>query len=167
MTTTTTTTTTSQSIFVTLDSLSTTTSVPGQTPKQQPMTLPREAFPTSEEFENAEELLAWAEDAGITQAVLQKGIQKHLVDIRACFKACKKDDTWSIKYGQVNVDDYDWEVQTRPNSTPDIASAKLDAGKEMAQAMVDAGVSPDMLITSLTPVYGEEVAEVIIDSIIR
>lgn len=113
---------TSQSIYVTLDTLTTETSVPGQTPKMQSHSLPRSAFPTSEQFESAEKLEAWARETGVMHACLQKGIQKHLIDIRAAFKACKKADTWSNEYGQANVNAYEWTITTRPNAP----TAKVD-----------------------------------------
>src|SRR6056297_972400 len=118
----------SQSIFTTLDTLKTETSVPGATPKMQAHTLPRDQFPTSQQFESEESLLAWAEDAGILHAVLQKGVKAHLIDCRAKFKSCRKGDTWSNDYGQVNLDNYTWEVQHRPvgkKSAEDLAREYL------------------------------------------
>lgn len=116
---------TSQSIFTTLDTLKTETSVPGQTPKMQPHTLPREAFPTSKQFESEQELLAWATEKGIVHSVLQKGVKAHLIDIRAKFKACPKGSIWTNDYGQANIDTYAWEVQTRPNQTGSVNEDKV------------------------------------------
>ena len=106
---------TSQSIFVILDSLETETSVPGQIPKMQRHTLKRESFPTSKQFESEEDLKNWAIGAGCLHACLQKGVKAHLIDCRARFKSCKKNDTWTNEYGQANLDAFDWEVQERPN----------------------------------------------------
>jgi len=105
---------TAQSIFTTLDTLKTETSVPGANPKMQPHTLPREQFPTSQQFEDETALLDWAQESGILHAVLQKGVRAHLIDCRAKFKAVKKGDTWTNDYGQTNLDAYKWEVQARP-----------------------------------------------------
>jgi hypothetical protein len=161
-TTTTETTTTTQSIFITLDTLKTETSVPGQTPKMQPHTLPREQFPSSKQFEQETELLAWAKDAGILHAVLQKGVRAHLIDCRARFKACKKGDAWTNEYGQKNLDSYKWEVQTRPSGGNKVDKAResghLAAGQAMAQAMKDNGMEFEVIQTNITTVYGPEVA---------
>ena len=105
---------TAQSIFTTLDTLETETSVPGANPKMQHHTLPREQFPTGQQFESETELLEWAKESGILHAVLQKGVRAHLIDCRAKFKACKKGDTWTNDYGQENLNNYSWEVQERP-----------------------------------------------------
>jgi len=154
---------TSQSIYITLDTLTTETSVPGQSPKMQKHTLPRKAFPTSEEFENEELLLAWTEKNKVTHACLQKGIKAHLIDIRAKFKSCKKDDTWSNEYGQKNVNAYPWEVQTRPNSKQNEAKAAvLTAGMDMGTAMKAAGLTDELIRISLLPVYGKNDTEMIL-----
>lgn len=164
----TTTNSTTQSIFVTLDTLTTSTSVPGQTPKMQPHTLPRAAFPTSEQFENEQELITWATDSGIMHAVLQKGVRSHLIDIRAKFKACKKNDIWSNQYGQQAVDSYEWEIQTRPNQN-NAASIKLAAQREaalpMATAMYNAGLDDTTVLNAMIPVYGEVMANAILEEV--
>jgi hypothetical protein len=111
-----------KSIFETLDSLTTETSVP-VVGKNVEHTLPRTIFPTSEQFESAEKLLAWSNENGYTHALLQAGIQKGLIDVRATFKACKKDDTWTANYGQVNVDKMTWTVTERPKAGNKVENA--------------------------------------------
>ena len=82
-----------KSIFEILDTLHTETSVP-TVGKNVEHTLPRTIFPTAEIFESSEKLLAWTNEHGFTHALIQAGLQKGLIDCRASFKACKKDDTW-------------------------------------------------------------------------
>lgn len=130
----------SQSIYVVLDSLKTETSVPGQKPKMQGHTLPREMFPDSKQFENESALLDWAKDAGCLHACLQKGIKAHLIDCRAKFKSCKKGDEWSNSYGQENLNSYKWEVQQRPTG----AMSK----EEKAERAIE-GLSKDELLALL------------------
>lgn len=156
-----------KSIYEILNDLTTTTSVPkfGEAIEH---TIPRELLPTAEQFESEADLLEWSADQGITHAVLQKGIQKFLIEIRATFKACKKDDVWSESYGQANVDKMEWTITKRPNQSNDKAKllqAKLEAGIEMAQAMKSANLADKTILASLTPVYGEDGAQSIMDAL--
>jgi hypothetical protein len=124
-----------KSIYEILDDLNTTTSVPGE--GNVAHSLPRNLLPTGNQFENAGELLAWTEEQGITHAVLQKGVQKFLIELRATFKAVKKDETWSLDSGQKAVDDAEWKVTSRPNvkkSDEDVARAYLDSLTPEARA---------------------------------
>ena len=155
---------TSQSIYVTLDTLTTETSVPGQTPKMQSHSLPRSAFPTSEQFEDAAKLEAWARETGVMHACLQKGIQKHLIDIRAAFKACKKADTWSNEYGQANVNAYEWTVTTRPAVKADKqaiqANANITAGVTLVGVLKAQGMPIDAITAMVTQCYPDEVTAI-------
>ena len=156
-----------KSIFETLDSLQTETSVPvvGKTIEHS---LPRSLFPVAETFEDSAKLLAWSNENGFTHALLQAGIQKGLIDCRAKFKACKKDETWTHELGQDQVNSMKWEIVQRPkeNNIGKVkAQAELDAGIKLAKAMKDAKVNDDVILASLTPVYGEETAKMIIASI--
>ena len=152
---------TSQSIFTLLDTLETETSVPGQTPKMQKHSLPREQFPTSTQFENEDGLVDWARRNNCLHACLQKGIQKHLIDCRARFKACKKDVTWTNELGQKQVDEYKWEVMTRPQvkvTVADIQSdANIKAGKVMVTVLRSQGKDDEEIRTLLNMVYPNEV----------
>ena len=136
---------TSQSIFVILDSLETETSVPGQTPKMQRHTLPREMFPTSEQFESEHELHQWAVHSGCLHAVLQKGIKAHLIDCRAKFKACKKGDEWSNEYGQKNLNGFKWEVQARPNGNTKGDDAAIIAIVGSIKTMLGFNLTPEQI----------------------
>ena len=156
-----------KSIFETLDSLQTETSVPA-IGKNVEHTLPRSLFPVAETFEDAAKLLAWADENNFTHALLQAGIQKGLIDCRAKFKACKKDETWTPEMGQAAVDCMKWETVQRPkeNNIAKIkGQAELDAGIKLASAMKTAGVPDGVILASLTPVYGEETAKMILASL--
>ena len=152
---------TSQSIFTLLDTLETETSVPGQTPKMQKHSLPREQFPTSTQFEDEDGLVEWARKTGCLHSVLQKGIQKHLIDCRARFKACKKTDTWSNEMGQKQVDEYKWEIMTRPQvkvTVSDIqAQANIKAGKVMVTVLRAQNKSDEEIMALLAMVYPNEI----------
>jgi hypothetical protein len=156
-----------KSIFETLDSLQTETSVPA-IGKNVEHSLPRALFPTAETFESSEKLLAWSNENGFTHALLQAGIQKGLIDCRAKFKSCKKDETWTEKLGQSQVDSMKWEIVSRPkgdSSAKVKAQAELGAGIKLAQAMKVAKVSDGVILASLTPVYGEDIAKEILASL--
>ena len=134
------------SIFDTLDSMNTETSVPsaGKDENGKALliahTLPRELFPTSEQFESATQLLAWSEENGFTHAILQRGVQKFLIEARATFKGSKKDETWSEDLGQTNVDKMEWKVIQRPSQGGNqkaIAMAVLKETVTNMQLMID------------------------------
>lgn len=111
-----------KSIFEILGDLTTETSVPEIKSTVQ-HTIPRRLFPEPEIFDNAEKLLAWTEENNFTHALLQMGLQKGLIDLRARFKATKKDETWSETIGQKNVDSHKWETVTRGKSTDKVGNA--------------------------------------------
>lgn len=152
---------TSQSIFSLLDTLETETSVPGQTPKMQKHSLPREQFPSSKQFESEDGLVEWARKTGCLHSVLQKGIQKHLIDCRARFKACKKTEAWSNEMGQKQVDAFGWEIMTRPQvkvTVSDIQSAaNIKAGKIMLTFMREQGKQDADIRALLTIGYPNEI----------
>ena len=155
---------TSQSIFTLLDTLETETSVPGQTIKMQKHTLPREQFPSSKQFEDEDLLVEWARKTGCLHSVLQKGIQKHLIDCRARFKACKKTETWSNNMGQKQVDEYKWEIMTRPQAkvtVSDIQSAaNIKAGKVMVTVLKAQNKSDEEIRALLAMVYPHEISQI-------
>ena len=111
-----------KSIFEILSDLQTETSVPGYG-AEVPHTIPRRLFPTPEIFDDAEALLEWSDNNGYTHALLQAGLQKGLIDLRARFKACKKTETWSPELGQKQVDAHKWETVTRGKSTDKVGNA--------------------------------------------
>lgn len=155
---------TTQSIFTLLDNLETETSVPGQIPKMQKHSLPREQFPSSKQFEDEDLLVEWARKTGCLHACLQKGIQKHLIDCRARFKACKKTETWSNGMGQKQVNEYKWEIMTRPQvkvTLSDIqAQANVKAGTVMLSVLRAQGKSDEEIKTLLAMVYPNEISQI-------
>ena len=155
---------TSQSIFTLLDTLETETSVPGQVPKMQKHSLPREQFPSSKQFEDEDLLVEWARKTGCLHSVLQKGIQKHLIDCRARFKACKKDVTWTNNLGQKQVDEYKWEVMTRPQAKVTVsdiqAQANIKAGKVMLTVLKAQNKSDKEIKELLAMVYPNEISQI-------
>ena len=156
-----------KSIFETLDSLQTETSVPA-IGKNVEHTLPRNLFPVAEIFEDGEKLLAWANENNFTHALLQAGIQKGLIDCRAKFKACKKDETWNEEMGQKAVDGMKWETVSRPkeNNVAKIKSqAETEAGVKLVNAMKSMNVGKDVILATLTSAYGEESAKNILASL--
>ena len=111
-----------KSIFEILSDLQTETSVPEIKSTVQ-HTIPRRLFPEPEVFDNAEKLLAWSQENNFTHALLQMGLQKGLIDLRARFKATKKDETWSETLGQANVDSHKWETVSRGKSADKVGNA--------------------------------------------
>jgi hypothetical protein len=113
----------SQSIYVTLDTLKTETSVPEVQDKDGNVirknfgsvahTLPREHYPTSTIFDNEEQFLEWAQEHGCLLALLQSGINDWLISDRAAFKRMVK-GTWTAEIGQTNINDRKWTVSTKP-----------------------------------------------------
>lgn len=155
---------TSQSIFTLLDTLETETSVPGQVPKMQKHSLPREQFPSSKQFEDEDSLVEWARKNNCLHACMQKGVQKHLIDCRARFKACKKTETWSNGMGQRQVDAFGWEIMTRPQvkvTVSDIqAAANVKAGMVMLTVLRSQGKSDEEIKTLLNMVYPNEISQI-------
>ena len=149
-----------KSIFEILDTLHTETSVP-TVGKNVEHTLPRTIFPTAEIFESSEKLLAWSNEHGFTHALIQAGLQKGLIDCRATFKACKKDDTWSVEYGQANVDKMTWTITERPHAggTKAVNSARYNDCLKMIGNMCIAKIPNAQIKTLAIPVYGEELVE--------
>lgn len=156
-----------KSIYEVLANLETETSVPDHGMISH--TLPRELLPTAEQFEDGEKLLAWAQDNDIVHSCLQKGVQKFLIDLRATFKAVKKDETWTLEKGQKAVDEAEWNITKRPTKGDKEAvkkQATYDANLAIAKAMkATKGISDKMIIDTLTTSCGAEMAKEIVDSL--
>ena len=154
-----------KSIFEILADLTTETSVP-EMGKTIEHTIPRKLFPEPETFDNAEKLLAWTEENNYTHALLQMGLQKGLIDVRAKFKSCKKDDTWTPEYGQANVDSHKWETTERPNAAANkkVSEAVIAVGRKMADAMRATGQPEGVIFAALAGVYGEAVTKELLKS---
>lgn len=78
--------------------------------------LPKGLFPDDKTFENDALLIAWANENGYTAKLLQKGLQKAIIEVRACFKSCKKDEVWNETLGMKNLASLKWESVNRPNT---------------------------------------------------
>jgi len=102
-----------ESIYTQLESQSVLTPVDG---KDYRHNLPEGLFPTDKQYESKEELLAWAEENDFTYPLIQKGLQKAIIEVRAAFKACKKDATWTEEMGLANIDEMVWKIVDRPVS---------------------------------------------------
>lgn len=153
-----------ESIYTILDNGKTDTAVKNF--GDQEMFLP-DYMPSSDEFASEELLIEWARENGLLHAGLQKGVQKHLIDLRAAYRAVKKGKKWNIKTAQRNVDTYEWAVYERPKSKgqAEIAAAKAEAhikaGTDMARAMRSGGIGDDAIKAALENVYETVVAEAI------
>lgn len=102
-----------ESIYTQLENQTVLTPVDG---KDYRHTLPEGLFPTDKQFESKEELLAWAEENDYTYPLLQKGLQKAIIEVRAAFKSCKKDEKWSEELGLANINEMVWKIVDRPVS---------------------------------------------------
>jgi hypothetical protein len=155
-----------KSIFDVLATGTTETSVPsqGKDDKGNALTfehsLPQGLFPTDAQYESAADLLSWAEGNGFTHAVLQRGIQKFLIEVRATYKGCKKEDTWDAAYGQANVDEMEWSIVKRPNqggSNQAIAKAVLQETVNNMQLMIDvAGLTEKKIMAVLNDKFDNQ-----------
>ena len=100
-----------ESIYVQLENGSVVTPVNGTDYRHE---LPDGLFPTAEQFESPEKLIAWADENDYTAKLIQKGLQKAIIEVRACFKSCKKDETWTEEMGIKNVAEMEWKTVNRP-----------------------------------------------------
>ncbi len=144
-----------ESIFTVLATRKTSTTVPFMGKSEDgktisvPHEIPDELFPTDEEFESPEMLIEWANQADCMFEMLQKGVGKALIEVRAKFKAPKKGkdkakDTWDAEYGQAQVDSMTWTSVKRPNQPKNdqaaIAAAGLQATIDTMQSMIAVGL---------------------------
>ena len=153
-----------ESIYTQLENQAVVTPVDG---KDYIHPLPFGLFPTNEQFEDKAKLIAWAKEIGKEAELIQSGLQKKIIEVRAVFKSTKKDEIWTEAKGLENVAKMEWKTVDRPNSGGGkaVLAAKLQAGFEIAQAMKDNKASQELLIMALTPTYGTEGAQAIIDAL--
>ena len=153
-----------KSIYEVLDNLVTETSVP-EIGKSIEHTLPRELFPSAAQFESDGMLLAWSNDLGITHAVLQKGIQKFLIDVRAAFKASKKDQDWNEEIGQKNVNEMKWEITKRPGqpSSKSVDKARYVDCLGMIGNLVAANMDIAKIRAMVVPIYGDDIVSTVFE----
>lgn len=171
----------SESIFTVLETRNTTTTVPFLGKVEDPTdskmktvsiphTIPDELFPTDEEFESPELLIEWATQTDCMFEMLQKGVGKALIEVRAKFKAPKKGkdkapDSWTPEHGQSQVDSMEWTPVKRPNQS----NAKtLDATRfkdcmAMIVQLTENGMDIETITTMTTKIYGEAIVTAIIN----
>lgn len=130
-----------QSIYVTLETLKTETSVPEVKDKDGKIlrrnygsvehTLPRTNYPTPEIFDNEELFVTWARERNALLAILQAGIGAYLIDDRAIFKAMQK-GSWSPEIGQANVDKRTFETCKRPEAAKSKEQKAIEAISQLS-----------------------------------
>jgi hypothetical protein len=147
-----------KSIFEVLDTLETETSVPA-IGKSVSHKLPRNLFPTSKQFEDVDKLQNWAIENYCLHACLQKGIQKFLIDVRASFKSCKKDEEWNELSGQENVNCMKWEITERPKqggTGKSISTARYNDCLGMIGNLAAAKMDKAAIRLIVIPIYGDD-----------
>lgn len=156
-----------QSIYVTLATLRTETSVPEIKDKDGKVTrksygsvehtLPRSNYPTPEVFDNEEEFLAWAKERGALLHLLQNGISADIIDDRALFKASVK-GAWSPEIGQNSVNNRTWTIAKKPDSNggAKVADARYNDCLKMIGNMCINKMPTEQIKEYAIPVYGEE-----------
>jgi hypothetical protein len=163
----------SQSIYVTLETLQTETSVPEIKNKDGKITrksygsvkhtLPRNNYPTPEIFDNEEMFLAWAKERGATLHLLQNGISADIIDDRALFKAPVKGE-WSPEIGQESVDNRKWSIAKKPEaggSGKAVSTARYNDCLGMIGNLAAAKMEKAAIRLIVVPIYGDDmVAEV-------
>ena len=162
-----------QSIYETLATRTTETSVPAMGKDEQgktilvPHTIPENLFPSDKVFENKDDLIEWADERDYLFPLLQMGVQSGLIDIRAKFKACKKEDTWTPEYGQANVDKHEWTVAKRPNQNGKVSldKARFADCLAMIAKLTDAGMDFETIKNMTVGIYGEQVVDAIIETL--
>jgi hypothetical protein len=102
-----------ESIYTLLDNRTVATPVDG---KDYNHSLPSKLFPTSEQFESPGQLIAWANENNFTAKLIQKGLQKGIIEVRATFKSCKKTEIWSEELGEKNLAAMEWKTVNRPET---------------------------------------------------
>ena len=103
----------SESIYTILANGNTMTAVKNE--GDYSMDLP-DSMPSPDQFQDAEALQEWAENNGVMHSCLQKGIQKHLIDLRAKFRQVKKDEDWDHGTAQDNVNATEWDIVLPPKT---------------------------------------------------
>jgi len=100
--------------------------------------LPSNLFPTDEQFEDPDKLTLWAKEHGYTAKLIQKGLQKGIIEVRAAFKSCPKDKTWTEEMGQKNLDAMKWESVDRPKTQESDEQKALNVlGKMSAEEIAE------------------------------
>lgn len=134
-----------QSIYVTLETLQTETSVPEIKDKDGKIirksygsvshSLPRSNYPTPDIFDNESDFLDWATDNNCLLALLQAGINDCLISDRAAFKRMIKNE-WSPEIGQANIDNRKWSVSKRPENAKSDETKAIEALSKLSPEQI-------------------------------
>ena len=165
-----------QSIYVTLETLSTETSVPQVTDKDGKVlrenfgsvahTLPRENYPTPDIFDDEELFLDWAQERGALLSLLQSGLNDWLISDRATFKRMPTKDSgkvWSVEFGQEAINNREWTVAKRPNQsgTKKVTDARLSDCLAMIGKLTENGMDKNTIEGIVTPIYGDDIVSTV------
>ena len=129
--------------------------------------LPVGLFPSPEIFESPERLIEWSNEKGYTAKLIQKGLQKGIIEVRACLKSCKKDMVWTEEMGLENLDAMEWKTVDRPNQGE---SKKLDKARfadcmAMILKLSENGMDHDTIKPMVLAIYGDEIVSEIFKQI--
>ena len=153
-----------ESIYTQLENQTAITPVDG---KDYTVALPSGLFPTDKQFESESELVEWADENGFTAKLIQKGLQKAIIEVRACFKSCKKDKVWSEQMGIDNLDKLEWKTVDRPNTggTKKVTDARMNDCMVMFGTLSQSGMDKKVIKASLIAVYGDDLVETIFNTL--
>lgn len=131
------------------------------------VSLPTDLFPTDTQFESNDELIKWAADMGYTAKLIQKGLQKAIIEVRACFKSCPKDKTWTESMGIENLNKLEWKTVDRPNQggTKKVTDARFVDCMNMVLKLTSKGLDMEMIKDSVSAVYDAEIVTGTFDAI--
>ena len=129
--------------------------------------LPAGLFPTVEQFENPELLVEWANENDYTAKLIQKGLQKAIIEVRAAFKSCPKEKVWTEEMGLANIDAMEWKTVDRPNQggTKNLNEARFKDCMAMILKLSENGMDHETIKPMVLTIYGEEIVEAIFTAI--
>lgn len=153
-----------ESIYTQLENQTALTPVDGKDFRHE---LPAGLFPTAEVFESPEQLIEWADERGHTAKLIQKGLQKGIIEVRACFKSSPKDTEWTEELGIANLAKLEWKTVDRPNQGD---SKKIDKVRYTdCMAMIGklsiAQMDKETIKELTSEIYGEDMVEEIFSSL--
>lgn len=154
----------SESIYVQLEKRRAITPVNGQ---DYDAPLPDELFPTAEQFEDKIALVAWAKEIDKEAELIQSGLQKKIIELRAAFKSCPKDHIWDEEMGNKNVAAMEWKYVSRPNvgSKKNVDEARYADCLAMIGQLTASGMEKDQISTITIGIYGAEVVTAIFETL--
>lgn len=121
--------------------------------------LPAGLFPTDKQFESNDQLIEWSDERGYTAKLIQKGLQKAIIEVRATFKSCKKDQVWTEEMGQANLESLEWKTVDRPNQggSKSLDKARFTDCMAMIVKLTSAGMDKETIQDMTIGIYGEEI----------